>query len=94
MTGLYLVREEAVPVEQLRAGDRLKLPSGVLVTVERVDEYDDGFVVRWWRPAERGEPGHRGARQHAIACDDEWNGCYYGSTVAFPARHCLAVDRG
>lgn len=50
-----------VPVEQLRSGDVIELPNGRPVTVERVDEYEAGrwLIVRWWRLAERGEPGFR-----------------------------------
>ena len=48
-----------VRVDELQAGDVLVLPSGRRVTVEGVDDYDGDFVVRWWRPAERGEPGYK-----------------------------------
>lgn len=36
-----------LPVEDLRRGDELELPLGRLVLVERVDRYDDTYVVRW-----------------------------------------------
>lgn len=88
---LYLVRSEPVPVEQLQPGDRVILPSGRIVTVERVDTYDDGLVVRWWRPAEQGEPG----RGHSAFGDDElrMDGRYYGSLMTVPAGHCWQVER-
>jgi hypothetical protein len=51
----------SVLVEKLRPGDVLVLPSGRRVTCERVDEYPDGdLIVRWWRPAAKGEPGWSG----------------------------------
>lgn len=93
MTGLYLLREEHVPVEELRAGDRLILPSGTRVNFERVDESDEGLVVRWWRRAERGEPGHPGGKQHADAVSDEWNGRYYGSLRLMQRGETVKVDR-
>lgn len=91
---VFLVREEAVPAGELRRGDRLILPSGRRVTVDRVDEFDDGLIVRWWRPAERGEPGFRGGKQHADAVSDEWDGRYLGSTLPVLASHVFRVDRG
>lgn len=90
---LYLVVEELVPVEELRPGDRLILPLGQRVTVERVDRYDGGFVVRWWRLAEHGEPGHRGAKHHVDRVNDEWDGRYLGSTILVPPGRCWRVDR-
>jgi hypothetical protein len=39
-----------VPVEKLEPGMTIALPRGRRVRVERVDEYDDGYVVRWTRP--------------------------------------------
>lgn len=88
---LYIVRSEPVPVEQLREGDRLLLPSGRIVRVDRVDEYDDGFVVRWSRAAESGEPGH----SRGSLFDDEirMDGRYYGSLRTVPAGHCWQVER-
>lgn len=88
---LYIVRSEPVPVENLREGDRLILPSGRLVTVERVDAYGDGLVVRWWRAAESGEPGH----SRSSLFDDEirMDGRYYGSLRTVPPGHCWQVER-
>lgn len=92
---LYLVREELVPVEELRAGDRLILPTGLRVIFERVDEYEDRvLIVRWWRRAERGEPGHRGGKQHADAIGHEWDGRYLGSLVLQRRGDLVRVDRG
>jgi len=87
MMTLALVREELVPVEQLRPGENVILPMGVRVTVERVDEYDGVFVVRWWRLAERGEPGWRTQGPDAL------DGRYLGSLIGVPAGHCWRVDR-
>jgi hypothetical protein len=91
---LYVVRTEDVPVTQLRDGDRLILPNGRRVTVERVDEFDDGFVVRWWRPADRGEPGHPGGKDKITQVADAFDGRYLGSTLTVPRSHCFMVDRG
>lgn len=91
---LFVVRTEHVPIEQLREGDRLILPGGRRVEFERLDEYDDGFVVRWWRIAERGEPGHPGWKNHVTAVADEYNGRFYGSFPAEPAGSTVLVDRG
>ena len=67
---LFLVREEHVPVEDLRPGQRLVLARGMYAVVERVDVYEtlgmetvENFVVRWkrgrdlgsFRPLLRGE---------------------------------------
>lgn len=56
MTGLYLVKEEAVPVEDVKPRMRVLLPGGGVVAVQRVDVYDtlgaeavENFVVRWCR---------------------------------------------
>jgi hypothetical protein len=95
VTDLFLVREEAVPVEQLQAGDRLILPNQRRVTVERVDFFHDvGFIVRWWRPADHGEPGHPGGKDKIANGRDAFDGRYLGSTVPAPAGHCWRVDRG
>lgn len=94
MTGLYLLKEELVPIEQLRQGDRIILPRGGRVNFDLIDEYDDGLVVRWWRRAEHGEPGHRGGRQHADKVGDEWNGRYYGSLRLMQRGETVKVDRG
>jgi hypothetical protein len=91
---LYLVREELVPVEQLRVGDEVILPSGRCVTVETVDEYDHFVVVRWWRRAEQGEPGHRGGKNHADAIRDEWDGRYLGSLQPHQRGDLIRVARG
>lgn len=98
MTALFLVRHEPVPVEEIRPNDVLVLPNQRRVTVESVDVYgEDGdgevFVVRWWRPADRGEPGHRGGRNHAEAIRDEWDGRYRGSCMGVPRGHCWNLDR-
>lgn len=94
MTGLYLLREEVVPVEQLRAGEKLILPGGRRVIVERVDEYDDVLVVRWWRRAEIGEPGHRGLRANSDLWGDANDGRYLGSLVPKKRGETVKVDRG
>ncbi len=96
MTDLFLVRSEPVPVEELRKGDRLILPNGRRVNFERVDTYDDGatLIARWWRPAERGEPGHPGGKNLVGVADDVHDGRYLGSLVAVPPGHCWMVDRG
>lgn len=79
--------ELLVAVEDLEPGSTLILPKGQRVTVERVDEYDDQFVVRWYRRAQRGEPGF--ARP-----DDELagDGRYFGSLVPVPVGHEWTVD--
>lgn len=95
MTGLFVVRREHVPVEQLVAGDVIVLPSTRRVTVEHVDEYDGFFIARWWRPAERGEPGHKGREwNRPEALSDAMDGRYLGSTMLLPAGHLIEVDRG
>jgi len=91
---LALVREEHVPIEELRPGDRIILPTGQRVTFERIDEYDDGLVVRWWRRAERGDPGNRGGKQHADAIANEWDGKYLGSLRPMQRGDTVKVDRG
>lgn len=91
---VFLVREERVPLERLRPGDRIILPTGRRVVFERLDEYDDGFVVRWWRPAERGEPGHRGGKNHVDAVHDEHDGRCLGSLMLMGAGETVRVDRG
>jgi hypothetical protein len=50
---------EVLPVERVAQGDVVVLPGGREVNVEAVVAYDHGLVVRWWRDAERGEPGDR-----------------------------------
>lgn len=93
MTPLFLVREDLVPVEDVRPGDRLILPSGARVTVECVDSFDDGlFVVRWWRRAERGEPGHPGAKD-LLDFKESRDGRFLGSLMPVPAGHCWRIDR-
>jgi hypothetical protein len=92
---LFIVRTEWVPLEQLEEGDLLILPSGMRVTVERVDEFDDGFVVRWWRVAAIGEPGHKGRQwNRPEAFSDAMDGRYLGSTLTVPAGTPFEVDRG
>ncbi len=88
---LALVRTEDVPVEDLRPGDSVILPNGRRVTVEYVESFDDGatLLVRWWRPAERDEPGHPGAKEKAEGLD----GRLLGSLIAVPPGHCWTVDR-
>lgn len=61
MTGLYLVREEHVPVEEIRPRMRLVMARGMRAVVERVDKYDtlgieevENFVVRWRRGRDLG----------------------------------------
>jgi len=87
---LYVVRSQPVPVDELEPGMRLLLPGGREVTVERVDVYDDvGFVVRWFRPAERGEPGI--PRRDAETWMDAYDGRYLGSLIPVPAGHCWSI---
>ncbi len=93
MTELFVVRTEHVPLEQLREGDLLILPGGRRVSVECVDEFDEGFVVRWWRPAQIGEPGHKG-RDWNRPLSDGMDGRYLGSTLTVQAGHLFEVDRG
>ena len=90
---LHLVREEHVPIEKLRAGDRLILPGGRRVIFERLDDYDDCLVVRWWRRAEHGEAGHRGGKNHAEAIGDEWDGKYLGSLRPMRRGDTVRVER-
>lgn len=91
---LYIVREESVPLNELRPGDRLILPGGRRVNFERLDEYDSGFVVRWWRPADRGEPGYRTRGRFERPALDEHDGRVLGSFVTLPAGSRVLVDRG
>lgn len=93
MTDLYLLKEELVPIEQLRPGDRIILPTGQRVIFDRVDEYEDGFIVRWWRRAEHGEPGHRGGKRHEDAISDEWDGKYLGSLRLMQRGETVKVAR-
>jgi hypothetical protein len=62
------------------------------VTVEAVDDFDDGFIVRWWRLAERGEPGHKG-RDWNRPLSDAMDGRLLGSTLLVQAGHVFEVDR-
>lgn len=95
MSDLYIVRTENVPIERLQEGDRLILPNTQRVTVERVDEYDGGFIARWWRPALIGEVGHKGRQwNRPEALTDAMDGRYLGSTLLLPAGSLLEVDRG
>jgi hypothetical protein len=94
MTDLYVVRSQQIPVEQLAPGQRIILPNGREVTIERVEEHerDDDtveYIVRWWRPAERGEPGY--PRHGAEPCGDEYDGRYLGSLIPVPAGHLWSV---
>jgi hypothetical protein len=91
---LALVREEAVPVEQIRPKDVIVLPRKRRVTVERVDEYDNGFVVRWSRLAEHGEPGHRGGKTIAEKDRDAASGRYLGSLKLLQRGETVTVTRG
>jgi hypothetical protein len=90
----------SVPVEALRPGDVLLLPSGQTVNCERVDEYPDGdLMVRWWRPARRGEPGWRGALgygTHALgsAGVQPLSGRYLGSFAPKRRGDLIRVKRG
>lgn len=83
------------PVEQLGPGDTLVLPSGREVTVERVDHYDEAgdmpaqYVVRWWRKADRGEPGYR--HDASVIVGGVPDGRYLGSCVPVPVGHCWQV---
>lgn len=90
---LALVREEFVRVEELRPKDVVVLPSSRRVTVERVDEYDGSFFVRWWRSAERGEPGHRGGKNHEEVRDAS-DGRYLGSIGPMRRGETVTVHRG
>lgn len=80
-------------MEQLRPGDRVVLQFGRRVTVERVDRYDDRFVVRWWRDAERGEPGHPGGKNRVDDVNGAFDGRYFGSMMPVEAGYCWRVDR-
>lgn len=91
MSDLYVVRTEHVPIERLQEGDLLILVDGARVTVERVDVYDNGLIVRWWRPAMAGEVGSKGRR---MRFGDLMDGRYLGSTMLLPAGSLLEVDRG
>lgn len=79
--------ELLVAVEDLEPGSTLVLPKGQRVTVERVDTYDDRFVVRWYRRAQRGEPGF-------ARTDDELagDGRYLGSLHPVSAGHEWTVE--
>lgn len=79
--------ELLVPVEDLEPGSTLVLPQGQRVTVERVDQYDETYVVRWYRRAQRGEPGF--ARPGDELAGD---GRYLGSLHPVPAGHEWTVD--
>lgn len=74
-----------VPVESLRPGDVVRTPTGQPVTVQRVDEHDGELVVRWWRPARRGEPGHGFPRGN--------DGRYLGSFAGRPRGSLIEVER-
>ena len=91
MSDLYVVRTEEVPVEKIVEGDTIVLPSGRQVTVDRVDEFDEGMVVRWFRRAETGEPG--ATRGGVEQVGDEYNGRYYGSLMCVPRGHTWTVTR-
>jgi hypothetical protein len=92
VTDLFVVRSEPIPVEEIRPGMILILPSQRRVTVERVDVYDDGLhVVRWYRRAERGEPGFDNG--HGDTVNDERDGRYLGSCTAVPKGHRWTVER-
>lgn len=55
-----------MPVEQIREGDVVVLPSGRRVVVERVDVYDDdAYVVRWKAGSYRGS-------LKPVRAGDEW----------------------
>lgn len=87
--GLALVRAEHVPVERVCPGDRLILPGGQRVTVERVDAYEDGsLVVRWSRPARKEEPG-----AYRPDSTDPDNGRYLGSLQPLQRGDLVEVDR-
>ena len=95
VTALYLVRELSVPVEALRGGETLILPSSRRVIVESVDTFDDGtFVVRWWRRADRGEPGHRGGKHHGDHVGADADGRYLGSLLPMRRAETVRVARG
>lgn len=91
---LYRVLEEAVPVEELRPGDTLILSGGRRVSFERVDEFDGACFVRWYRPADRGEPGHKGRawnRNESITAS--MDGRYLGSMALMHYGENVRVDR-
>lgn len=75
---------EVVPVERIGQGDVLVLPWGGEINVERVDTYGPEIFVRWWRPADRGEPGHK---QHG------GDGRYLGSLKPLRAGDGVLVRR-
>lgn len=85
-------REKIVRADEVKEGDTLILLSGRPVTVDRVDTYDGQLVVRWSRPAERGEPGHIGGKGEALldALEGGW-GRYLGSTIAYPPDRLLKI---
>jgi hypothetical protein len=86
---LALVREELVPVEQVRRGQTLVLPRGQRVSIYKVERLDDGrYVVCWRRPAERGEPGF------TLRNNDRHDGFYLGSFAPMSAGECVRIDRG
>lgn len=92
---LALVREENVPVDELRPGDRIILPTGARVTFERTDTYDDSIVVvRWWRPAQHGEPGSRGGRTLRDELAEGCDGRYLGSLLPMLPDETVRVDHG
>lgn len=64
-----------VTAARVRSGDVLVLPNGREVTVDEVETFDDLLVIRWWRPAEAGEPGYpsrRGAPTFGKAQDGRY----------------------
>jgi hypothetical protein len=91
---LVLVREESVRVDELRPGDLIILQSGTRVEFERLDEYDEGVVPRWWRTAARGEPGHPGGKDKRFMTNGEYDGRYLGSLVLMQPSDTVRVDRG
>jgi hypothetical protein len=84
------VAPRLVAVEAIRPGDRVVLPSGTRVAVEAVTANDDGTVtVRWWRDAQRGEPGFRNPDRER---GDHNDGRYLGSLIAVPPGHHWRVE--
>lgn len=83
---LALVREEPVVVEELRCGDRIVLPvSKERRTVQRVDRFDDEYIVRCTRPAQRGDPGVPSRLGESPLSD------YLSSSMPVPAGYVFMV---
>jgi hypothetical protein len=83
------VGTRSAAVETIRAGDRLVLPAGRRVTVEAVVERDGLYTVRWFRPAERGDPGFRDPDRPR---GDHNDGRYLGSLIYVPAGATWEIE--